>query len=445
MVLNPALSTHPCYSEKAHRFFSRLHLPVAPKCNLQCNYCNRKYDCVNESRPGVTSTVLTPEKAFQRVAYIASQRKDLSVIGIAGPGDALANKEESFKAYRLIKKVFSDLTFCLSTNGIELVNSIDDIIAADIHHVTVTINTTDMETASQVYSRIKLDGKWRNDPQAYEELIYRQQAGIRELKKAGILVKANTILMPGINEKEIPSLSKRLSLMGITTHNIMPLIAKPEHGTRFGKENRPTPSDTELEEIRKQCGLEKQMAHCRQCRADAMGKLGEETVVEDTIPETDNWIEPDFGLEKRKSWRQLVNHMLTRQALSSLDKPSAESPFKIAVCTSGSGFADEALATTKELHVYQLINHKVTLLNVRRLETEKDRLEETMKRLKGCEAVISHQIGYSAFKKLEENEITPMADLSDLPVEEAVMTALKRLSEKRAATGQPLSFCADLK
>jgi nitrogen fixation protein NifB len=39
---------HPCYSEEAHHHFARMHVAVAPACNIQCHYCNRKYDCANE-------------------------------------------------------------------------------------------------------------------------------------------------------------------------------------------------------------------------------------------------------------------------------------------------------------------------------------------------------------------------------------------------------------
>jgi len=55
---------HPCFNAKVKGQYGRVHLPVAPKCNIKCNYCNRKYDCVNESRPGVTSTILTPDQAL---------------------------------------------------------------------------------------------------------------------------------------------------------------------------------------------------------------------------------------------------------------------------------------------------------------------------------------------------------------------------------------------
>ncbi|MFQ7453900.1 MAG: hypothetical protein ACLRNQ_23780 [Flavonifractor plautii] len=52
---------HPCFSAQAHFRYGRIHLPVAPRCNIRCGYCDRRYDCANESRPGVTSEVISPK------------------------------------------------------------------------------------------------------------------------------------------------------------------------------------------------------------------------------------------------------------------------------------------------------------------------------------------------------------------------------------------------
>lgn len=57
---------HPCYSEDAHHHFARMHVAVAPACNIQCHYCNRKYDCANESRPGVVSELSCPTRPPRR-------------------------------------------------------------------------------------------------------------------------------------------------------------------------------------------------------------------------------------------------------------------------------------------------------------------------------------------------------------------------------------------
>lgn len=87
---------HPCYSVSGHHRYARMHLAVAPACNLQCHYCNRKYDCSNESRPGVVTTLLTPEQAMAQARQVVAAIPQLSVVGIAGPGDPLANMSRTF-------------------------------------------------------------------------------------------------------------------------------------------------------------------------------------------------------------------------------------------------------------------------------------------------------------------------------------------------------------
>ena len=99
--IREALETHPCYTERAHHKYARIHLPVAPGCNIKCGFCERRFDCANESRPGVTSKVLQPEQAVERVRIVKRHMARqggarLKVVGIAGPGDPLANPNASF-------------------------------------------------------------------------------------------------------------------------------------------------------------------------------------------------------------------------------------------------------------------------------------------------------------------------------------------------------------
>jgi hypothetical protein len=54
---------HPCFSGGGGRIC--VHLPVAPACNVQCNYCVRKYDS-----PGVTAKVLSPREASERYLLV---------------------------------------------------------------------------------------------------------------------------------------------------------------------------------------------------------------------------------------------------------------------------------------------------------------------------------------------------------------------------------------
>ena len=146
--------THPCFScDSAHKY-ARMHLPIAPKCNVSCNYCLRKFDCVNESRPGVTTDVLSAEEAFAKYKLVKSKMDNLKVVGIAGPGDALANFDEVRKTLKLIKEYDNEVTFCLSTNGLMLPFYAQELIDLGVTHVTVTMNAIDPKITAKVYKFI---------------------------------------------------------------------------------------------------------------------------------------------------------------------------------------------------------------------------------------------------------------------------------------------------
>ena len=86
---------HPCFSDAARHRFARIHLPVAPDCNVQCNFCKRVYDCANESRPGVTTAVLSPKQALRYLEAVLKKDPRITVVGIAGPGDPFATPEQN--------------------------------------------------------------------------------------------------------------------------------------------------------------------------------------------------------------------------------------------------------------------------------------------------------------------------------------------------------------
>lgn len=270
--LQKALDSHPCYNEKAHTKFARMHLPVAPRCNIQCNYCNRKYDCSNESRPGVTSEVLTPKEALDKVRMVKERIPELSVVAIAGPGDPLAN-EETFETMHLVKNEFPELTLCLSTNGLMLPQNLDRIKELGIGFVTVTINAVDTEVGKDIYEFVRFEGRRYEGKEAAEVLLRQQLEGIKGAVERDILVKANMVLIPDINGAHIPEAVEVLKGLGVYIINILPLI--PVEGTAFADQRAPTAK--ERRELQDRCsGGVKMMRHCKQCRADAIGLLGKD-------------------------------------------------------------------------------------------------------------------------------------------------------------------------
>jgi nitrogenase cofactor biosynthesis protein NifB len=264
--------THPCYSSDA-KDYARMHLAVAPKCNIQCNYCNRKYDCQNESRPGVTSEVLSPQEALEKYKIAKEMFNKLTVVGIAGPGDAMANYAETKETYELIKAYDESVIFCLSTNGLDLMEHVDELLSLGVTHFTITINTIFPEVAAKIYKYITVDGKRIEGIEAGEIIVKRQFDAIRYLSQKNVLVKVNIVYIKGLNDDHIDKVVKRAALSGAAMTNIMPLI--PTKETAF--ENYPKPTGSDIMLARKKC--EKyvtQMYHCKQCRSDAVGTLGDQ-------------------------------------------------------------------------------------------------------------------------------------------------------------------------
>jgi len=265
---------HPCFSREAHHKYGRIHLPVAPACNIQCRYCVRKFDCANESRPGVSSRVLTVGEALERLQAVVNRDERIFVVGIAGPGDPLANPA-TYDLLHAVRREFPGLHACVSTNGLLLPDRLDDLLNAGLEALTVTINTFHQEKAAEIYARVRYKGTWLTGREAGERLVRNQWRGVREATAAGLLVKVNTILIPGINEEEIPLIAETAGRMGADMMNITALIPQGE----FSAVRRP--ARKELDALRLLCGsFLPQISHCRQCRADAAGLGMEEKDME---------------------------------------------------------------------------------------------------------------------------------------------------------------------
>ena len=263
---------HPCFGGNHHKN-GRIHLAVAPKCNIKCGYCSRRHDCANESRPGVTSRILTPQEALERVRETMASKilgPIIKVVGIAGPGDPLAN-EETFATFRLLGQEFPDLIKCMSTNGLLLPEKIDLLHDLDLHSLTVTINALDPEVGALIYGHILYRGRKYTGIEAARILIANQLEGLERAAGYGMTIKVNTVLIPGINDDQVPLIARRVRELGAFVMNVMPLIPQAD----FADVVPATPE--EMEAVRNANErIIGQFRHCRQCRADAAGLIGQD-------------------------------------------------------------------------------------------------------------------------------------------------------------------------
>lgn len=391
-------ASHPCYNCSGGKT-ARMHLPVAPNCNIQCNYCVRKYDCPNESRPGVTTEILSPEQALEKYLFVKERVENLTVIGIAGPGDALANFEETKRTLALIRERDPHVTFCLSTNGLMLPLYAQELIDLGVSHVTVTINAVNPEIGAKIYRHVDYLGTKYTGVAGASILLANQLAGLRYLTSRGIICKVNTVMLKGINDQHVEDVVGRMAGLGVYISNIMQLI--PVKGSAF--ENMELVSNREITEIRKKCAPQlRQMYHCRQCRADAVGTL-----------------EDDRSIEFRGCG-------------AAAEAGTAATIRRFAVATKSGMLVDQHFGHASEFYIYESDGDKVIFLERRLVKNycsgsencggeKESAMDSILSAVSDCSGVLALRIGDAPTRKLDDRGIKVFATYDK--IEDAVKKA----------------------
>ncbi len=256
---------HPCFDNEAHYRVGRIHLPVALQCNIKCRYCEAGV-CTDglPSVPGATMKVIPPSEAVSVVRRAIKAEPSNKIAAVAGPGEPLAN-HQTFETLALIKKHFPQMKTCLSTNGLLLPEKVKILHEMGLDFLTVTINALDVNPARKIYRWVTVDGKQSRD---FDVLLENQQLGVRLAHELGITVKINTVLIPGINEREVEKIARWASSYAYIM-NVMPLIPLGE----FRGKQRPSCAQMDVARlaVKKHMRL---LTCCKQCRADAVGIPG---------------------------------------------------------------------------------------------------------------------------------------------------------------------------
>ncbi len=442
-ALRAKIEDHPCYSEDAHHHFARLHLPVAPRCNIQCHYCNRKFDCANESRPGVTSARLTPLEAREKALRVAAAMPQLSVIGIAGPGDGLADPERTLETFRLIKAELPHLKLCLSTNGLALPEHVDDLRALGVDHVTITMNALDPAVGAGIYAWARFGGERLEGAEAAACLIERQRLGLERLAAAGALVKVNSVLIPGVNDEHLVELNRVVREQGAFLHNVIPLISDPAHGTHYGLTGQREPTAAELESLRARLGEDgRLMRHCRQCRADAAGLIGQDQGAQLDAAAAAEPAEPRPDAAAATAYRAVVaqergdRRQAAREAARRLAAALGDGTAYVAVCSKGGGRVNQHFGHAEELQIFRADRRGVRFVDHRRIdrycggETDKDDVMAAVRRaLDGVPVILCAKIGERPRRELAEAGVAVV----DAYAFDYIETAVARLVVDRAS------------
>jgi nitrogen fixation protein NifB len=408
------IKDHPCYSEEAHHYFARMHVAVAPACNIQCHYCNRKYDCANESRPGVVSERLTPDLALRKIIAVANEVPQLSVLGVAGPGDAVYDWRKTQATFSSVSELMPDIKLCISTNGLALPDHVDEIAAMNIDHVTITINMVDPEIGAKIYPWIFFNHRRYTGVEASRILHERQMLGLEMLTARGVLVKVNSVMIPGVNDEHLIEVNKWVKARGAFLHNVMPLISDPAHGTHYGLTGQRGPTPAELKQL--QDGLEggaKLMRHCRQCRADAVGLLGEDRGQEFNLDQLPQVVVYDPS--QRETYREFVakergdHHAAKAAAVETVREADVKTTLLVAVATKGGGRVNEHFGHAREFQIYEASTKGIAFVGHRKVEAycmggfgEDATLDGVIAALEGVGAVLCAKVGDCPSEMLAE-------------------------------------------
>ncbi len=404
--------THPCFNGCGSQY-ARMHLPIAPKCNIQCNYCVRKFDCPNESRPGVTTEVLSPEDAARKYQMVKEKIPNLKVVGIAGPGDSLAEFEKTKRTLELIRAADPEVTFCLSTNGLMLPLYADELVELGVSHVTVTMNAVNATIGAKIYKHIDYMGNRYYGEVGAAILMANQLAGLKRLTTLGIVCKVNIVMLKGINEFHIPIVVAKAKELGCEITNIMQMI--PVKGSAF--ENMPLTSNKEITEMRKKCELSmKQMYHCRQCRADAIGTLDNDQSI--------NFRGCTGGSCSTEEKKEQVE----------------EKPILFAVSSKSGVLVDQHFGHATDFYIYEYKDNNIRFKERRSVSkycdgsescdgmgggSKEGKIDAILETVKDCKGVLAMRIGEAPKQRLKENSIETFTTYDR--IEDAVKQAAQKL------------------
>ncbi len=170
--------------DQFQRRISYLRLSVTDRCDLRCAYCMPEQQQFLPRKD-----VLSLEELHQlALGFIARGVTKLRLTG----GEPLVRRDMIELVRALGRKLGDGLEeLTLTTNGTRLATFAEDLHAAGVRRINVSLDTLDRAKFAELARRDSL-------PQVLEGIVAAQAAGLK--------VKLNTVALKGINRDEIPAL-----------------------------------------------------------------------------------------------------------------------------------------------------------------------------------------------------------------------------------------------
>jgi cyclic pyranopterin phosphate synthase len=174
------MSEAPILIDTHGRTVRDLRISVTDRCNLRCVYCMPA-----EGMPWLPKSDLL---TYEELARFASVCLSLGVEGIRLTGGEPTVRADLPVLVHMLNALRPGLDLSMTTNGLKLVAMADELRAAGLTRVNVSLDTLDRERFQRLARRDRL-----------AEVL----AGLAAAKRAGFRpIKINAVLMRGFNEDE---------------------------------------------------------------------------------------------------------------------------------------------------------------------------------------------------------------------------------------------------
>jgi cyclic pyranopterin phosphate synthase len=186
-----------------NRRISYLRLSVTDRCDLRCSYC------MPEAMTFLPRKEVLSLEELHKLA-LAFIDRGVTKIRLTG-GEPLVRRDVIELVHAIGRKLGDGLDeLTLTTNGTQLEKFAEDLFAAGVRRINVSLDTMDGTLFTHLSRRDRLNHVLR---------------GIVAAKDAGLKVKLNTVALKGLNEEEIPFLVEWAHAHGhdITLIEVMPL------------------------------------------------------------------------------------------------------------------------------------------------------------------------------------------------------------------------------
>jgi len=179
------------------------------------------------------------------------------------------------------------------------------------------------------------------------------------------------------------------------------------------------------------------MRHCRQCRADAVGLLGEDRSEEFTLDKIEQ-MEVVYDLDKRRAYQEKVEverqaqHEAKQAALEAAqaeDGVAADIKVLVAVATEGHGKVNQHFGHATEFQIFEVSKAQALFVGHRRVDLycqggygEDEQLPSIVNAINDCHAVLVSKIGACPRDELSAAGIEPVDQYAHEFIEKAALS-----------------------